>query len=86
MLTWQVGRKGIPFPVHKARNFFESRPDAEDMEEAKSKFMEGMEQQEHTGYNALHKLLQARAGSACACAKVCKQRDAGRGFAWRILA
>ena len=28
------------------------------MEEAVSKFMEGMEQQEHTGYNALHKLLQ----------------------------
>ena len=28
------------------------------MEEAISKFMEGMEQQEHTGFNALHKLLQ----------------------------
>ncbi len=28
------------------------------MEEAINKFMEGMEQQEHTGYNALHKLLQ----------------------------
>ncbi len=45
-----------PFPEDK--EFFESRPDAADMEEAKSKFMEGMESEECTGYKALRKLLQ----------------------------
>ena len=49
---------GDPRPCAEDENFFESRPDAEDMEEAISKFMEGMEREECTGYNALHKLLQ----------------------------
>ncbi len=39
-------------------DFFESRPDAVDMEEAISKLMEGMESKGCTGYNTLHKLLQ----------------------------
>ena len=45
-------------PCREDEAFFESRPDAADMEEAISKFMEGMEREECTGYNALHKLLQ----------------------------
>ena len=49
---------GDPHPCAEDEEFFESRPDAEDMEEAISKFMEGMEREECTGYNALHKLLQ----------------------------
>ena len=48
----------LPSPCPEDEEFFDTRPDAEDMEEAISKFMEGMKQQEHTGYNALHKLLQ----------------------------
>jgi hypothetical protein len=50
--------EGDPLPCPEDLEFFDSRPDTEDMEEAISKFMEGMEQQEHAGYNALHKLLQ----------------------------
>ena len=50
--------EGDPLPCPEDEEFFESRPDAADMEEAISKFMEGMEQQEHTGY--------------CACAEECK--------------
>ena len=49
---------GDPRPCAEDEEFFESRPDAADMEEAISKFMEGMEREECTGYNALHKLLQ----------------------------
>ena len=45
-------------PCPEDKEFFESRPDAEDMEEAISKCMEGMKSEECTGYNALHKLLQ----------------------------
>jgi hypothetical protein len=45
-------------PCPEDEEFFESRPDAVDMEEAISKFMEGIEREECTGYNALHKLLQ----------------------------
>ena len=45
-------------PCREDEAFFESRPDAADMEEAISKLMEGMESEECTGYNALHKLLQ----------------------------
>jgi hypothetical protein len=45
-------------PCAEDEEIFESSPDAEDMEEAISKFMEGMEREECTGYNALHKLLQ----------------------------
>ena len=43
---------------HRDAEFFQCRPDAADMEEAIGKFMEGTEKQEHTGYSALHKLLQ----------------------------
>ena len=49
---------GDPRPCAEDEEFFESRPDAADMDEAVSKFMEGMEREECTGYNALHKLLQ----------------------------
>ncbi len=45
-------------PCREDEEFFESRPDAADMEEAICKFMGGMESEECTGYNALHKLLQ----------------------------
>ena len=45
-------------PCPEDEEFFECRPDAADMEEAIGKFMEGMEKQEHTGYAALHKLLE----------------------------
>ncbi len=47
-----------PRPCSEDEEFFESKPNAADMEEAISKFMEGMEREECTGYNALHKLLQ----------------------------
>ena len=47
-----------PFPCAEDEEFFEGRPDSEEMEEAISKFMEGMEQQESAGFNALHRLLQ----------------------------
>ena len=50
--------EGDPLPCPEDEEFFESRQDTADMEEAISKFMEGMEQQEHTGYNTLHNLLQ----------------------------
>ncbi len=49
---------GDPHPCPEDEEFFQSRPDAVDMEEAIGKFMEGMEKQERTGYSALHKLLQ----------------------------
>ena len=51
--------EGGPLLCPEDLEFFYSRPDTEDMEEAISKFMEGMEQQEHTGYNSLHKPLQS---------------------------
>ena len=51
-------KDGDPRPCAEDEEIFESRPDNEDMEEAISKFMEGMEREECTGYNALHKLLQ----------------------------
>ena len=48
---------GDPHPCPEDAEYFECRPDAEDMEEAIGKFMEGMEKQERTGYAALYKLL-----------------------------
>jgi hypothetical protein len=50
--------EGDPSPCAEDEEFFDGRPDAEDMEEAIGKFMEGMEQQECSGFDALHKLLQ----------------------------
>ena len=47
LLTMQTMRKWIPFPVQKTRNFWKGGL-------IKVKFMEGIEQQEHTGFNALH--------------------------------
>ncbi len=37
--------------------FFQGRPDADDMEEAISKFLDGMEGQEHSGFKDLHRFL-----------------------------
>ena len=39
-----------PHPCPEDEEFFECRPDAADMEEAIGRFMEGMEEQECTGY------------------------------------
>ena len=50
--------EGDPHPCTEDEEFFETRPDAADVEEAISKFMEGMEKKQHTGYNSLHKPLQ----------------------------
>ena len=51
LLTMQTKRKWIPFPVKKTRNFLKGGLTIE-------KFMEGIEQQEHTGFDVLHMLLQ----------------------------
>lgn len=45
-------------PCPEDEEFFEWRPEAEYMEDAIGKFMEGMDKQELTGYAALHKLLE----------------------------
>ena len=50
--------EGDSSPCAEDEEFFDARPDAEDMEEAIGKFMEGMEQQECSGFDTLHKLLQ----------------------------
>ncbi len=53
-------KEGDPLPCSEDEEIFEIRPDAVDMVKATSnlKFMKGMEKEECTGYNALHKLLQ----------------------------
>jgi hypothetical protein len=55
LLTMQTTRKWIPFPVQKTRNFLKGGLTTE-------KFMEGIEQQEHTGFDVLHMLLQGDQG------------------------
>jgi hypothetical protein len=42
-------------PCEEDEEFFEGRPDTEDMGEA---ILDGVEQQEHTGFDNLHKVLQ----------------------------
>ncbi len=44
-------------PCPEDEEFFESRPDAETMEEAINKFMDGMEAQERGGFRDLHRFL-----------------------------
>ena len=51
LLTMQAIRKWIPFPVQKTRIVLKGGLTI-------GKFMEGMEQQEDTGFDALHMLLQ----------------------------
>ena len=50
------GDKGEPCPEDD--EFFKSRPDDQSMEEAISKFMDGMEAQECGGFKDLHQFLE----------------------------
>ena len=50
--------EGDPNPCKEDEELFEVRPDAEGMEKAISKFMDGMDQQDHTGFDEVHKPLQ----------------------------
>ncbi len=56
------------------------------MEEAIGKFMEGMEKQEHTGYTALHKLLEGLPVPVQKTAGSIVKHDTGRSFPGRFLA
>ena len=49
------GDGGIPCP--EDADFMDARPDAAEMEEAIGKFVNGLEQQERSGYHELHSLL-----------------------------
>ena len=49
------GDGGIPCP--EDADFMDARPDAAEMEEAIGKFVNGLEQQEQSGYHELHSLL-----------------------------
>ena len=53
-VTYASNEERDPLPCSEDEELFESRPDAADMEVAISKFMEGMEKEECSGYNALH--------------------------------
>jgi hypothetical protein len=77
--------EGDPLPCPEDEEFFDTRPDTADMEEAISKFMEGMEQQEHTGYNALHKLLQGLPVPVQKKARSMTQAEAFQGVFLRDL-
>ncbi len=46
-----------PHPCEKDEEFFKSRPDAEEMEEAISKFLDGMPAVESKRYEQLHRHL-----------------------------
>jgi hypothetical protein len=46
-----------PSPCDEDEDFFQGSPDAEDMEEAISKFLEGMEEHELSGFDDLYRLL-----------------------------
>ncbi len=73
-------------PCPEDEEFFESRPDALDMEEAICKFMvEGMEREECTGYNALHKLLQTLPVPEEKDSDSMTQVEAFQGGFWREL-
>ncbi len=47
----------ITIPVLRMKIFFGGRPDAEDMEEAIRKFLDGLEEHECRGFDQLHRLL-----------------------------
>jgi hypothetical protein len=44
-------------PCIEDEEFFQGRPDADDMEEAITKFLDGMEGQERSGFKDLHRFL-----------------------------
>jgi hypothetical protein len=44
-------------PCREDEEFFQGRPDADDMEEAITKFLDGMEGQDCSGFKDLHRFL-----------------------------
>ena len=53
----EVDESGNGDPCPEDEEFFDSRPDAETMEEAIGKFMDGMEAQERDGFKDLHQFV-----------------------------
>ncbi len=53
-LNLDIDEGGNQDPCLEDEDFFQSRPDAATMEEAISKFMDGMEAQERSGFKELH--------------------------------
>ena len=49
--------EGDNTPCTEDEEFFQGRPDADDMEEAITKFLDGMEVQERSGFKDLHRFL-----------------------------
>jgi hypothetical protein len=49
--------EGDDTPCTEDEEFFQGRPDADDMEEAITKFLDGMEGQERSGFKDLHRFL-----------------------------
>ena len=49
--------EGDDNPCTEDEEFFQGRPDADDMEEAITKFLDGMEGQERSGFKDLHRFL-----------------------------
>ncbi len=49
--------EGDDNPCTEDEECFQGRPDADDMEEAITKFLDGMEGQEHSGFKDLHRFL-----------------------------
>ena len=68
------GDWGIPCP--EDAEFMDARPDAAEMEEAIGKFVNGLEQQERSGYHELHSLLSRLPGAACSSGQVCEDNVA----------
>jgi hypothetical protein len=50
-------RKGIIIPAVRTKSFSKGGPDADAMEEAITKFLDGMEGQERSGFKDLHRFL-----------------------------
>jgi hypothetical protein len=49
--------EGDDTPCTEDKEFFQGRPNADDMEEAITKFLDGMEGQERSGFKDLHRFL-----------------------------
>ena len=49
--------EGVDNPCIEDEEFFQGRPDADDMEEAITRFLHGMEGQERSGFKDLHRFL-----------------------------
>jgi hypothetical protein len=49
--------EGDDNPCIEDKDFFQGRPDADYMEEAQTKFLDGMEGQEHSAFKDLHRFL-----------------------------